>query len=496
MICMEGRAPGGHLYPLFFDLAGREALVVGAGTVGARRARGLLESGAAVTMVAPHATDDVVQLARDGSIQLYSREFRPDDVAGRTLVFSATGDARVDTLVSAAARAAGAFVNVADDLDLSDFHVPAVLRSDDVQIAVSTGGSAPGLAGRIRDRVAQSVGPEWGRFAGLLGEVRSLAKTRIEDPARRMEVVRGVTADDVLFDRVSEGASVSPVDVLERAMRSQGSLCERSASAPSELVSIVGAGPGDPALITVAGLNRLRRADVVIYDELVDKRLLEEAPAGAELIPGGRRGWRPECERPGPELLVAKARERGGRRVVRLKGGDPAVFGRLADEIDALRAARVPHEIIPGVTAALAAAAAAGVSLTERGCSSSVTLATAVAEGSVMATTIQYGAMLREGGTLALYMGLRSLGELTDALIEAGVDPETPAAIVSNASMSTERVARSTLGEVAAVATATTLESPALVLVGRSVRRVDSTGRIVESWPEMQGDSGRGQRDV
>ncbi len=453
---------GAPLYPLFIDLRDRRVLVVGAGQVAARRVGALLRSRARLTVVARVVNDEIAELGRAGAVELHQRAFRDDDVAGHALVFSATGDAAVDSAVSAAARAAGVFVNVADELGLSEFHVPAVHRRGDVQVAVSTGGTAPGLAARVRDTIADVVRPEWGRFANLLGGVRRLAKARIPDPQERMAVMRRLAYDDGLMADVTADGVSRAETVLEYALGRR----ERESSA-SGLVSIVGAGPGDPDLITVAGRSRLRQADVVVYDDLVDERLLGEAPEWAELIYCGKRGWLPNDVRPGPDLLVAKALERPGMRVVRLKGGDPSVFGRLAEELDELEAAGVAYEVLPGVTAALAAAARAKVPLTRRGSSASITLATVVREGSVTQGAPWSGTILREGGTLAIYMGLRSLREFAAGLVAEGVDDDLPILIVAGASTPKECVVEATLASAATAAESAGLESPALILAGR-----------------------------
>lgn len=464
---------GAPLCPLFLDVAAKRVLVVGAGAVGARRIRSLVECGARVTVVAPSAMPSVERLASGSVIELLRREFLPEDVEGHVLVFSATGVAGVDASVSSEARSRGVFVNVADDLGLSDFHVPAIARRGDVQVAVSTGGTSPGLAAIIRDRLARSMHPGWGALARVLGQVRGLARTALPDARERMAVMKRAAGDAELLDEVTRGGMPDPHAVLARALDSY----RRAGEAPSVsvpaggMVSIVGAGPGDPGLVTVAGLERIRSADVIVYDDLVDPRLLEQAPSGVQLIYGGKRGWQPNDQRPGPDLLVAKAQQDGGRRVVRLKGGDPSVFGRLHEELRALAEAGIAHEVIPGVTAAVAAAASAHVSLTRRGHAASITLATAVREGSTTGDTAHWASLLESGETLALYMGVRHLGELAEGMIGAGADPAVPVVVVAGASTPDERVVHATLGTAEELTRSAVLASPALVLLGRALGR-------------------------
>lgn len=245
-------------------------------------------------------------------------------------------------------------------------------------------------------------------------------------------------------------------------------------------MSLVGAGPGARDLITLRGIDRLRRADVVVYDDLVDPALLEEAPETAERIYAGKRGWRDGPARPDTgELLVLKAREAGGKRVVRLKGGDPTVFGRAGEEMDKLAAAGIPFEIVPGVTAALASAAASGIPVTLREVSSAVTLLTgnvAAGEGGEEIPVEALGAFAKGGGTLCIYMGLRKLPELVSALQDHGLAPSTPAAVVSDALGAKSRTVTGRLEGIASLAA--DLPSPALVFVGEVVTHRRAPGQI------------------
>ena len=234
-------------------------------------------------------------------------------------------------------------------------------------------------------------------------------------------------------------------------------------------VSFVGAGPGDPALVTLKALRRLREADVVIHDRLVPAALLGDAPPGAEVIDAGKAPGR-HCLAQSEInwLLVDRARRRG--RVVRLKGGDPAVFGRLAEEVDAVRSAGVPFEIVPGVTAATAAAARAGISLTERGAASMLVLATATDHNGGAVSGLDWGLLARAEGTLAFYMGVRALETVTASLTVLGRDAREPAILVERVGGPGERIIAGRLGEIAAAARAAGAESPAVLIVGPTVR--------------------------
>lgn len=454
-----------HPYPLFLKLAGRPVTIVGGGPVAERRAQLLADSGARVTIVAPQVTPLLREMSQVGTIEIRRDRFAADHLAGQVLAFAATGVPRVDREVAEAARRAGIFVNVADDAESSDFHVPAIERRGDIQVAVATGGSAPGLAARLRDRFAATIGPEWVTLAALLGEVRRLGRKRIADPALRMKALARAAKDDDLLASIARGNTPSAEEVLDGALAEHWPAVAESRQ--EAFVALVGAGPGSPDLVTLRGLALLETADVVLYDDLVDRRLVELAPQHAQKVYAGRRGWRDTGQRPGPDALVMYALEAGGRRVVRLKGGDPSVFGRLDEELTALREAGIQFEIVPGVTAATAAAAAAGLPLTARGRTASVTLATAVLAGETHGREQidRLSELLRRGDTVALYMGSRSLGDIVRRFLAAGVAPSLPVTIVASASTDEQRIARMTLGQ-ANDADTETMVAPSLAIFG------------------------------
>ena len=503
------------MYPLLLDLAGRAVLVVGGGLVAERRVAGLLDAGARVKVVAPTATDALVQLARNGRIEWAQRGFEPGDVIGRTLVFTATDVLEVDTAVAQEARVRGIFVNSADDNERCDFHVPAVARRGDIVIAVGTGGAAPALAARLRDRFAGSLGPEWERLATLLGQMRDLARERIADRGARARALSSAARDAALLARLARGEEVDAAEALGRAQAEgaapapaaavaapAGASCAEApqqAAAPAwqvpplpegAFVSLVGAGPGAPDLLTARAYDRIAAADVIIYDDLVDRTVLDAARPEAELVYSGKRGWQSGPDRPGPELLAERALEAGGKRVVRLKGGDPNVFGRSTEELEVLETAGVPYEIVPGITAALAAAAAAHIPLTQRGVAGSLTLATGVAMGASgeasaasesggarnanadldQPTPADIASLARAGSTVAVYMGLRVLPQIADALLAAGVSAELPVAVIGSASLPGEIVVKARLADIAERVAEAGVPSPAIAILGEVAR--------------------------
>lgn len=401
--------------PVFVDVAGARVLVVGAGPVAGRRAAGLVSRGARVTVVAP-ATGGIVAAAEArGELVVRRRPFETGDLAGADLVFAATGDARVNAAVAAGCRRRAIPVNVADDPARCTFIMPAVSEGDGYTLAVSTSGKNPGAARAIREF--------------------------LDDHAREISVR------------------------LERGRR-------RPAARPQGgMVHIVGAGPGDPDLLTVRALGLIRSADVVIHDYLVPESILSLAPERVPKICFARRGatvghGAAVKQAAIHDAMVRLARE--GKAVVRLKSGDPLVFGRGGEEAEHLAAEGIPFEIVPGITAAAGCAAAAGVALTHRTRASSVTfLAGHEAEGKAAAGAEEFGAIPKDG-TLAIYMGVRRAGAIAAALAGAGWPAGTPFTIVENGCRPGQRVVAGTLGALAEVVEREKVRSPAILFVGES----------------------------
>jgi uroporphyrin-III C-methyltransferase/precorrin-2 dehydrogenase/sirohydrochlorin ferrochelatase len=401
--------------PVFIDVAGARVLVVGAGRVAGRRALGLLARGARVTVVAPGAGEIVAGAEARGDLTLLRRPFEAGDLDGADLVFAATGDARVNAAVADGCRRRAIPVNVADDPARCTFIMPAVSEGEGFTLAVSTSGKNPGAARAIREF--------------------------LDDHAREISVR------------------------LERGRR------RKAAGPKGGMVHIVGAGPGDPDLLTVRALGLIRSADVVIHDYLVPESILSLAPERVPRICFARRGatvghGAAIKQAAIHEAMVRLARE--GKAVVRLKSGDPLVFGRGGEEAEHLAAEGIPFEIVPGITAAAGCAAAAGVALTHRTRASSVTfLAGHEAEGKAAAGAEDMGAIPKDG-TLAIYMGVRRAGAIAAALAEAGWPAGTPFTIVENGCRPGQRVFAGTIGALAEVVAREKIRSPAILFVGQS----------------------------
>lgn len=412
-----GDTRGASHLPLFIEFGGRLAVVVGGGVIAERRCLRLLEAGATVRVVAPQVTPLLKSLAHRQEIELRERVYTSSDVEGAFLVVTATDDPVVNEGVRAAARAAGALVNAADHHGEGNVIFGAEARKGPVRIAVTTLGAAPAESARIRDDVA-----------AVLTEERVAAAAEASSRRRKPGLGR-----------------------------------------PGPRVSLVGAGPGDPGLVTVRGLERLRAADIVVHDHLVDPRLLAEAPEDAELVYVGKRAGAHHV--PQPEinaLLVRLATENPLGRIVRLKGGDPFVFGRGSEEAAALVEAGVSFELVPGVTAGTAVPACAGIPVTARGTSSSVTLVTGHRAGEDT-PTVNWRAIAATGGTVCVFMGLAGLDRIVGELLDAGLPPETPSAAISRGCTPRQRVIEARLEELAIAVRAAALESPVLVVIGSVV---------------------------
>jgi uroporphyrin-III C-methyltransferase/precorrin-2 dehydrogenase/sirohydrochlorin ferrochelatase len=443
-------------FPLFLDLRGRTVVVVGGGTIAERKLDLVREAGPRLVVVAPDVTPRLARLASDGALEHRARTFVDSDLDGVRLVIAATDDRAVNRAVAEAADARGIPANVVDDLELSTGILPAIVDRSPIVIAISTQGTTPALARFVRERVESLVDESFGRLAAFCEGWRGRLKARLPDLGARRRVydwlLRGPVADLVRRGREDEASAL--LDGAIDAIPAKGS------------VALVGAGPGDPGLLTLNALRALQSADVVLHDRLVAAEILRLARREAELIEVGKSGDRSRghsvSQQRIHELMIEHAR--AGRRVVRLKGGDPFVFGRGGEELEALRAAGIDYEVVPGITAALACGAYAGIPLTHREHSQSLRIVTAHCRESIDATDWKGLAGARE--TLAVYMGVAMLGTLQRELIRHGRAPSTPVALVENGSRANQRVVVGELGDVEALAARERVGSPALLIVG------------------------------
>jgi uroporphyrin-III C-methyltransferase/precorrin-2 dehydrogenase/sirohydrochlorin ferrochelatase len=467
-------------FAAFLDLKRKPGVVVGGGPVAALKAETLLRSGARVTIVAPELCPRLAELTLLGAVRHEARRFQAGDLVGAEIAIAATDDPAVNEAVATAARSLRIPVNVADDAARSSFIMPSVLDRPPVQIAISTAGASPVLARKLRTLIEAAVPHAFGRLAALAARFRAASRDRYPDPeARRRfwdEVMDGPIADMAL-----SGAEQAASRALEARLREPG--------APATgLVSLVGAGPGNPELLTLRALRVMQRASVVLYDHLVAPALLELVRRDAERIYVGKEKDRHAL---GQEeinaLMVRLARE--GKRVVRLKGGDPFIFGRGGEEIEALAGQGIAFEVVPGVTAAAGAACYAGIPLTHRDYAQSCVFATGhLKDGSAQ---LDWPALTRPGQTIVIYMGVSGLATICAGLVQHGLAPGLPAALVEKATWPEQRVIEGTLATLPALAAQSAARAPALLIAGEVVRLRSRLGWYGGERVELAGHGAR-----
>lgn len=445
-----------HLFPLFTDLKGRAVLVVGAGLVADRKIHLLLSAGARVIVGAHAAHPQVQARALAGEIELRLAPFDPAWLDDVWLVIAATNDRRLNQSIADAAAARRLFCNVVDDAALSSAQVPAIVDRSPITIAISSGGSAPVIARRLRERIESLFDPALGALAALAQRKRlAIRQARPQLRARRD-----------FYDWLLDGPVLSALR-RSRADEAEAALDQaltQDTQAPAGKVLLVGAGPGDPGLLTLRGLRALNEADVILSDRLVSPAILALARRDAQVIDVGKAlgGPHESTQARIHALMVSHARQ--GRCVVRLKGGDPLVFGRGGEELQHLKRHGIAYEVVPGITAALACGAYAGIPLTHRDHAQSLTLATAHRRADLDQAPGKR--QTAEGQTRVYYMGVNRLPRLRAQLLEDGLAPDTPCALVENGSRSDQRTIFATLDTLAATAAEHQAQSPALILVG------------------------------
>ncbi|MCX7034009.1 MAG: siroheme synthase CysG [Arenimonas sp.] len=444
------------LFPLFADLRGRRVLVVGGGAVARRKLEPLLAAGAQVVVGAPWLEPAVMELFVEGRIGHLAGRFEPAWLDGAWLVVAATDDGDVNREVAAAAEARRIWANVVDDLALSSYQSPARIERGPLQIAISSGGGAPMLARHLREKLETELDESLADLASLLLRERGRIRARHPRLAERRRFF-----ETLLAGPVAERFRARDAEGALRAFNA--ALGEAPPSRDIGSVALVGAGPGDPGLLTLRALRLLNQADVILHDRLVSPGVLALARRDADFIEVGKQAANHHVSQDGIHALMLE-HARAGRRVVRLKGGDPFVFGRGGEELEFLHAHGVAFEVVPGITAALACAAYAGVPLTHRDHAQSVRLLTAHCKDSL--DTLDWRALAQEKQTLAVYMGVAGLAGFRDRLLAHGRDAGTPFALVENGSRPEQRVVTGTLAELPTLAAQHAVQSPALLILG------------------------------
>lgn len=452
--------------PIFLNVRGQRALVVGGGGVAARKAGLLVRAGAKVEVVAPTLCAALEELLAAGQISQLKAPFESSHLDGASVVFAATDNTRVNLAVSKGARERGIPVNVADNPKLCSFIMPSIVDRSPVVIAVSTGGAAPVLARFIRARLETLIPASFGRLAALAGEFRDKVKARFDNLRDRR----------IFWERVLSGPVAELVhagkDTEARGMLNQTLETSSPEAGNSGEVYLVGAGPGDPDLLTFRALRLMQQADVVVYDRLVSRAILDLARRDAEFIFAGKSaGDHVLPQKEINALLIDLALE--GKRVLRLKGGDPFIFGRGGEEIETLAARGIPFQVVPGITAASGCAAYAGIPLTHRDYAQSCVFVTGHLKNGTV--DLNWESLAKPDQTLVVYMGLGGLPVICRKLISHGLSPDLPAALVEQGTTQGQRVLTGTLSTLPGKAALGT-RGPALIIVGEVVRLRNKLG--------------------
>jgi uroporphyrin-III C-methyltransferase/precorrin-2 dehydrogenase/sirohydrochlorin ferrochelatase len=459
-------------FPIFVRLAGQPVLVVGGGEVAARKVELLLRAGAAVTVVAPELAPALARETAAGRITHVPGEFRPELLDEVRLAIAATDKRSINAWVAHQSERRNVPVNVVDDRELSRFIVPAIVDRSPVVVAVGSSGDAPVLTRRLREKLESFLPQRLGLLARLAGKLRPQVKARVESPSRRRRFWESFFDGPIAAD-VLAGREQPESEALQSRIAEWLTTWSRPQPREGEVV-LVGAGPGDPGLLTLRALRALQNADVILYDRLVSPEVLELARRDAEKVYVGKAAGAASLSQDQINALLVKL-ARQGKRVCRLKGGDPFIFGRGGEELEALAEAGVRFEVVPGVTAAAGCAAYAGIPLTHRDHAQSLVFVTghSRAEAQTPDPTLDWSMLARSGQTVVFYMGLSQLGRILARLREHGAPATRPAALVEQGTHPTQRVLTGTLADLDHKAAEARIASPALLIVGEVVRLHD-----------------------
>lgn len=455
--------------PVSLNLKGRKVVVTGGGTVAARKAELALRAGAHVLVVATRLGEEFNELVRHPGFSFREGVARPEDFEGAIIAFGAGEDLAEDRRVRELARAKGALVNVPDRPELCDFSMPSILDRSPLLVAISSAGASPLLTRLIKERLESTIPAAFGDLARFLGSIRGLIAERIKDNRSRRHFLETLV-DGPVADLVLAGDEPRAREQLEAQLDAH----TRTAGSPAAgEVYLVGGGPGDPDLLTFRALRLLQRADVVVYDRLIGSPILRLVRRDAERIYVGKmKDKHALSQEEISRLLVKLARD--GKRVLRLKGGDPFIFGRGGEEIETLAGEGIPFQVVPGITAASGCASYAGIPLTHRDHAQACVFVTGHAKDGRL--KLDWASLLQPRQTVAIYMGLAMLPELTRDFIAHGADPDTPVAIVDNGTRPNQQVITGTIGTIASLAAASGLKGPSMIFVGTVVRLRDKLG--------------------
>lgn len=464
--------------PIFLNIKGQPCLVVGGGDIAARKASLLLEADGAVTIVSPNLSSQMARYVKEGRVEYLESTFDTPHLEGMKVIIAATDDSSVNEQVSAEAQKRSIPVNVVDNPELCSFIMPSIIDRSPVQIAVSTGGASPVLARILRARLESSIPAAYGRLASMVNGFRDKVKARFDDVNSRRNFWEGVLQGDVA-ELVFAGKDDAAREELESAI-------DRGENSNAGEVYLIGGGPGDPDLLTFRALRLMQQADVIVHDRLISKEVLNLTRRDADRIYVGKeRDQHTVPQEDINQLLVDLAKQ--GKRVCRLKGGDPFVFGRGGEEIETLSENGVSFQVVPGITAALGTSAYAGIPLTHRDYSQSVVFVTGhLKDGS---TDLNWQGLAQPNQTIVFYMGLKGLPMICKKLIENGLPEDLPIALVQQATTPRQRVFTGTLATIADDVAGEEIKPPTLIIVGNVVKLHD---RLNWFRSEMQIARGEG----
>lgn len=446
--------------PIFMNINQRLCVVIGAGEVAARKVTMLLRAQASVTVYAPEICPTLADLVEAGRIRYQQARFADQQLSGACLVIAATNDLQVNTAVSLAAQANNIPVNVVDAPALCTFTMASIVERSPIVIAISSEGNAPVLARYLRSKIETMLPAGYGRIAAIAGEFRDKVKSKYATSQARRIFWEGVLQGPIV-ERILAGQEAAARIGLDQL------LADDTASQQHGEVYLVGGGPGDPDLLTFRALRLMQQCDVCVYDKLVSPEVLDLVRRDAELIYVGKS--RDQHTLPQEEINQLLARlALAGKRVLRLKGGDPFIFGRGGEEIETLMQQGVPFQVVPGITAANGVSSYAGIPLTHRDYAQACLFITGHLKNGVL--DLDWAAMARPQQTVVIYMGLVGLEQICQQLIAHGVAPDMPAAVIQQGTTQHQRVVSANLSDLASQVAAAKMKAPCLTIIGQVVQ--------------------------
>ena len=455
-----------NFLPIFYQISGKPCLVIGGGAIAARKAELLLKAGGKLLVIAPEIDDRIRDMATDQTLEFEQRGFAVDDLEGMVCVIAATDDMALNREISAQAQALGIPVNVVDSPELCSFIMPSMIDRSPVQIAISTGGVSPVLARMLRSRLESFIPGAYGELAGMAEEFRDSVKQSLPDVDSRRRFWETVL-DGTVAEMVFSGRTRDARDLLQQQLK------DFDSSATRGEVYLVGAGPGDPDLLTFKALRLMQMADVVVYDRLVSPPILDMVRRDAEKIYAGKaRANHTIAQENINQLLVRLAKE--GKRVLRLKGGDPFIFGRGGEEIAELIDENIHFQVVPGITAASGCASYAGIPLTHRDHSQACIFVTGHRRDGT--DDLNWEMLSHANQTVVFYMGLDNVAGICRSLKAHGRAANTPAALVEKGTTVEQRVFVGDLDSLPGIIALNEVRAPTLILVGEVVALHDRLG--------------------